>query len=49
MTAMSENHGMTLVIFATGGASVLAEGVLERGASVDNSCEAARIWHLAEN
>lgn len=49
MTAMPEDHGMTLVIFATGGASLLAEGVLERGASADDSCEAARTWHLAEN
>jgi len=35
--------------FATGGASLLAEGALERGASADDACEAARTWHLAGN
>ncbi|MDG2319679.1 MAG: hypothetical protein P8L79_05425 [Rhodospirillaceae bacterium] len=47
MTAMPKDYRMTLVIFATGGASLLGEGVLERGASPDDSCEAARTWHLA--
>jgi uncharacterized protein involved in outer membrane biogenesis len=35
--------------FATGGASLLAEGALERGQSADDACEAARTWHLAGN
>ena len=35
--------------FATGGASLLAEGALERGAAADDSCQAARTWHLAGN
>ncbi len=33
--------------FATGGASLLAEGALERGAATGDSCQAARTWHLA--
>lgn len=33
--------------FATGGASLLAEGALERGGSAGDTCEAARTWHLA--
>ncbi|NKB45648.1 MAG: AsmA family protein [Alphaproteobacteria bacterium] len=33
--------------FATGGASLLAEGALERGQSSGDTCEAARTWHLA--
>lgn len=32
--------------FATGGASLLAEGALERGQSSGDTCQAARIWHL---
>ena len=35
--------------FATGGASLLAEGALERGSSADDACESARTWHLAGN
>lgn len=33
--------------FATGGASLLAEGALERGQSSGDTCQAARTWHLA--
>ena len=33
--------------FATGGASLLAEGALERGQSSGDTCKAARTWHLA--
>lgn len=33
--------------FATGGASLLAEGALERGQSSGDTCGAARTWHLA--
>lgn len=35
--------------FATGGASLLAEGALERGQSAGDTCQAARTWHLAGN
>ncbi len=35
--------------FLTGGASLLAEGALERGKATGDSCEAARTWHLAGN
>ena len=37
------------IAFATGGASLLAEGALERGAAADDACQAARTWHLAGN
>lgn len=33
--------------FATGGASLLAEGALERGQSSGDTCQDARTWHLA--
>lgn len=33
--------------FATGGASLLAEGALERGQSGGDTCQTARTWHLA--
>jgi uncharacterized protein involved in outer membrane biogenesis len=35
--------------FATGGASLLAEGMLERGQTAGDTCETARTWHLAGN
>ncbi len=35
--------------FATGGASLLAEGALERGQSAGDACQTARTWHLAGN
>ncbi len=35
--------------FATGGASLLAEGMLERGQAAGDTCETARTWHLAGN
>ncbi|MEQ9446439.1 MAG: AsmA family protein, partial [Rhodospirillaceae bacterium] len=35
--------------FATGGASLLAEGALERAQSAGDTCQAARTWHLAGN
>lgn len=33
--------------FATGGASLLAEGAMERAQSSGDTCQAARTWHLA--
>ncbi len=41
--------GSIVGAFATGGASLLAEGALERGAATGEACEAARTWHLAGN
>ena len=35
--------------FATGGASLLAEGALERTQGAGDTCQAARTWHLAGN
>lgn len=33
--------------FATGGASLLAEGAMERAQSAGDTCQSARTWHLA--